>query len=45
MAKKKKSLLKKIGKAAAIAGALYVGAKGLGRKNQLFQVLDKMLKI
>ena len=27
--KKKKSLLKKIGKAAAIAGALYVGAKGL----------------
>ena len=32
MAKKKKSLLKKIGKAAAIAGALYVGAKGLGRK-------------
>ena len=29
MAKKKKSLLKKIGKAAAIAGALYVGAKGL----------------
>ena len=29
MAKKKKSLLKKIGKAAAIAGALYAGAKGL----------------
>ena len=32
MAKKKKSLLKKIGKAAAIAGALYVGAKGIGKR-------------
>ena len=34
MAKKKKSLLKKIGKAAAIAGALYAGSKALGKKRK-----------
>ena len=32
MAKKKKGLLKKLAKAAVIGGALYAGAKGLGKK-------------
>ena len=32
MAKKKKGLLKKLAKAAVIGGALYAGAKGLGKR-------------
>ena len=33
MAKKKKGLLKKLAKAAVIGGALYAGAKGLGKRS------------